>query len=282
MFGNVTRPQGGCSFSRMDEELSARLAGSGYDLPGFAADYDRYRPRPPSLLLELLPGLAQLSRPKLVVDLGAGTGLSTRVWADVADEVVGVEPNQAMRRVAEQTTEAPNVRYVGTSSYATGLASASANLVTAAQSLQWMRPDDLFPEIARLLSDGGVFCAYNYTAFVTPVWEAAAAFDLVLERKRELRTRLGLDPPSSPQPSLAWLEGSGAFREVREMFLHSIEEGNGDRLIGFALSEGSMRTLLEAGASESDVGLDRLRATAGTMAETVPWWIGYRAWIGLK
>jgi SAM-dependent methyltransferase len=266
----------------MDEELSGRLARSGYDREGFAADYDRYRPRPPSVLLELLPRLARITRPKLVVDLGAGTGLSTRFWADAADEVVGVEPNQAMRAFADQATEAPNVRYVGTSSYDTGLASASANLVTAAQSLQWMRPDDLFPEIARLLTEGGVFCAYNYTAFVTPVWEAAAAFDVVLERKRELRTRLGLDPPASAQPSLAWLEESGAFREVREMFMHSTEEGNGDRLIGFTLSEGSMRTLLEAGASEADVGLDRLRDAAAAMPETVPWWIGYRAWIGLK
>jgi SAM-dependent methyltransferase len=266
----------------MDEESSARLDRSGYDRPGFAADYDRYRPRSPSLLLELLPRLVHITRPRLVVDLGAGTGLSTRFWADIADEVVGVEPNQAMRAFAEQATEADNVRYVGTPSYATGLASASADLVTAAQSLQWMRPDDLFPEIARLLRAGGVFCAYNYTAFVTPVWEAAAAFDLVLERKRELRTRLGLDPPASPGPSLAWLEESGAFRDVREMFLHSIEEGNGDRLIGFALSEGSMRTLLEAGASESNLGLDRLRDVAGTMPETGPWSIGYRVWIGLK
>jgi SAM-dependent methyltransferase len=266
----------------MDEELSARLARSGYDRAGFAADYDQYRPRPPSVLLELLPRLAHIAPPKLVVDLGAGTGLSTRFWADAADEVVGVEPNQVMRAFAEQATEAPNVRYVETSSYATALASASADLVTAAQSLQWMRPDDLFPEIARLLRGGGVFCAYNYTAFVTPVWEAAAAFDLVLARKRELRTRLGLDASQSPGPSITWFEESGVFREVREVFLHSIEEGNGDRLIGFALSEGSMRTLLEAGASESDVGLDRLREAASTMPEAVPWWIGYRVWIGLK
>ena len=66
------------------------------------------------------------------------------------------------------------------------------------------------------------------------------------------------------------------------MLLHSVEEGDGDRLIGFALSEGSMRTLLDAGASESDVGLDRLRHVAAAMPEVVPWWIGYRAWIGLQ
>jgi hypothetical protein len=42
-----------------------------------------------------------------------------------------------------------------------------------------------------------------------------------------------------------------------------------------------MTTLLEAGVTEEEVGLDQLRAVAETMG-TVPWWIGYRVWIGLK
>jgi len=266
----------------MDDELRARLERSGYDGFGFAADYDRFRPRPPSVLLELLPRLAATTRPKLVVDLGSGTGLSARPWAAVADKVVGVEPNESMRTFAEQATVEPNVRYVGTSSYDTGIPPGSADLVTAAQSLQWMRRDEVFPEIARILRDGGVFCAFNYTVFQSPLWEAAAAFDFVQDRKRELRLRLGLDSVSSPRPSVAWLRESGVFREARELLLHSIEEGDGERLIGFALSEGSMRTLLEAGVSEEEVGLDRLRAVAADMQEAVPWWIGYRAWIGLK
>jgi hypothetical protein len=53
-------------------------------------------------------------------------------------------------------------------------------------------------------------------------------------------------------------------------------------LVGFALSEGSMKTLLEAGASEADVGLDRLRVAAAGMSQPVPWWIGYRVWLGRK
>ena len=85
----------------MDEELRARLERSGYHHMGFAADYDRYRPGPPSVLLELLPLLAGGGRPRLVVDLGSGTGLSTRPWAEVAEQVVGIEPNDAMRDHAE-------------------------------------------------------------------------------------------------------------------------------------------------------------------------------------
>jgi SAM-dependent methyltransferase len=145
----------------VDEELQGRLDESGYDRAGFAADYDRFRPRPPAALLELLPLLVGLDRLKLVVDLGSGTGLSARLWAERADEVVAIEPNEAMRTFAERATTAAHVRYLGTSSYETGLPDASADLVTAAQSLQWMRPERVFPEVARILRPGGVFCAYN-------------------------------------------------------------------------------------------------------------------------
>jgi hypothetical protein len=79
----------------MDDELLRRLDESGYDWPGFAADYDRFRPRPPAVLLELLPLLVGVDRLRLVVDLGSGTGLSARVWTELADEVVAIEPNKA-------------------------------------------------------------------------------------------------------------------------------------------------------------------------------------------
>lgn len=267
----------------MDAELRRRLDRSGYDRPGFAERYDRYRPRPPLALLELLPPLAGVDRPRLVVDLGSGTGLSTRFWAERAEEVVGVEPNEAMRAFAVQATEASNVRYVDGSAYETGLRDASADLVTAGQSLQWMRPERAFPEIDRVLRRGGVFCAYEYFVLQTPLWEPEAEWERVLGRKRELRAKLGLDAGTPRWPvSRERLDESGAFRHTRELVLHSVEWGDGDRLLGFALTEGSMATLLEAGVTEEEVGLDGLRVAAEKMREPVPWWIGYRAWLGLK
>ncbi len=267
----------------MDAELRRRLEQSGYGRSGFAEHYDRFRPRPPLALLELLPPLAGVDRPSLVVDLGCGTGLSTRFWAERADEVVGVEPNDAMRTFAEQATDTSNVRYLGASSYETGLPDACADLVTASQSLHWMRPERVFPEIGRILRPGGVFCAYEYFVLQTPRWELDAEWEVVLARKGELRARLGLDENKRVWPvSLERLEESGVFRYTRELVLHSTERGDGDRLVGFALSEGTMTTLLEAGATEEEVGLDRLRTVAETMREPMPWWIGYRAWIGLR
>jgi hypothetical protein len=82
----------GSTFVPVDEELQARLERSGYYQAGFAAHYDRYRPRAPSVLLELLPLLAGGGRPRLVVDLGSGTGLSTTLLEAGASEAdVGLD-----------------------------------------------------------------------------------------------------------------------------------------------------------------------------------------------
>jgi SAM-dependent methyltransferase len=264
----------------VDEELEARLVASGYDAPGFAEAYDRYRPSPPPALLDLVRTL--VATPELVVDLGCGTGLSTRFWADIATRVVGVEPNAAMVAYAGTTTDAPNVEYRHASAYATGLADGCADVVTASQSLHWMRPERVFPEIGRILRPGGVFCAYEYFTLVTPLWEPEEAFARLRQRTRDLRKERGLDDVASWPVSRDRLVESGAFRHTRELVLHNVETGDGVRLVGFALSEGSLRTLLTAGVTEDEVGLTRLRQTAAAMREPVPWWIGYRVWLGLR
>ncbi len=63
---------------------------------GFADHYDRYRPSPPEALAGLLGQFLGQERPRLVVDLGCGSGLSTRHWSARADAVIGVDPTDAM------------------------------------------------------------------------------------------------------------------------------------------------------------------------------------------
>jgi SAM-dependent methyltransferase len=265
----------------VEEELAEQLGAAAYRRAGFAADYHRYRPHPPETLLELLPALAGIDRPRLVVDLGSGTGLSTRFWADAADTVVGVELNDAMREFAEGATEAPNLRYVGASAYETGLSDECADLVTAAQSLQWMKLDRAAPEIARILRPGGVFCAYNYFRSQLRSWEASEVFEEVRRRKVQLVRENGYEHPRFPDAA-AELEAAGVFHRVREIVLHSVVQCDGVRLLGFALSEGSTRMLPEQGVSEEELGLDRLRAVCAELREPMPWWLGYQVWLCLR
>src|SRR5688572_28483474 len=117
----------------MSEFSEALVARSGYERAGFADVYDAYRPTPPAALLEILRLIAQVERAGLVVDLGAGTGLSTRVWAESAAEVVGVEANTSMHEHAKAATAAASVRYVRAFAADTGLAAGQADIVACAR-----------------------------------------------------------------------------------------------------------------------------------------------------
>jgi SAM-dependent methyltransferase len=267
-----------------NDRLVHQLRRSGYSAPGFAARYDANRPRPPGILVELLPFLANVERPALVVDLGSGTGLSTRLWVECADAVVGVEPNPEMRAYAETTTKEVNVRYVAGSSVATGLPDECVDIVTSAQSLQWMEPVGTLREIGRILRPGGIFAAYNYRSLLTGSWDVDLTFRRVREAVRRRRVELGLDAGVQRwPPTLDRIEESKEFRFTSEASLHSVERGNADRLIGFLLSEGSVTTLLER-VSEQAIGLDRLRAiaTRSLGSELRPWYLGYVIWLAAK
>ncbi|HEY0754296.1 MAG TPA: hypothetical protein VGD98_10065 [Ktedonobacteraceae bacterium] len=72
---------------------------------GKASSYARARPTPPPALLDLLTQLIQLPHPALVVDLGSGTGLASASWGELAERVIGIEPNADMRKEAVHNVE---------------------------------------------------------------------------------------------------------------------------------------------------------------------------------
>ena len=77
---------------------------------GKASSYDRVRPTPPPALLDLLTQLIDMPHPALVVDLGSGTGLSTAIWGERAERVIGIEPNADMRKEAITQRRGPSLR----------------------------------------------------------------------------------------------------------------------------------------------------------------------------
>jgi SAM-dependent methyltransferase len=66
---------------------------------GFAGAYDTARPRPPAAVVQVICQWSGAAAPD-VVDLGAGTGLSSVIWAGHAATVTAVEPSADMRAVA--------------------------------------------------------------------------------------------------------------------------------------------------------------------------------------
>ena len=261
------------------------LERSGFQRDGFATHYDEFRPRPPADLLDLICAFSGIERPQVVVDLGSGTGLSTRAWADRAEQVVGIEPNSAMCERATAETDAANVRYVEAYSYGTGLADGSVDVVTCSQSLHWMDPEPTFAEAARVLRPGGVFAAYDYDWPPVVHWEVDAAFEEVMRAIERFRAERG--SPHTPwrkDEHLARMRASGRFRFAREVVVHDRVEGDADALIALAFTLGPLVVLLNDGLTEDELGVTRVREVAARVIGTRParWYICYRARLAVK
>lgn len=256
---------------------------SSYAVEGFGALYHIARPSPPIALLKLLCRLARVERPRLVVDVGSGTGLSTRAWADGADKVVGVEPNAEMRAAAEADTLFPNVRYVDGYSGVTGLDESGADIVTYSQSLHWMDPQPTFAEAARILRPGGVFAAYDYELPPAVDWEVDAAFEYFLLRLGKFRRERLSIPPAEKAGHVPRMRESGLFRYVRELGVSGDDAASAERVVGLALSLGPVGRLLEEGLSEEELGLAGLREAAERVLvdREVRWTLSYRVRVGI-
>ncbi len=125
------------------------------------ADYVRYRPGYPPQLLAWLREAHGVQPDWQVADIGAGTGISTRMFLDAGHPVVAVEPNAAMRAAAEAALSAyPGFRAVDGRAEATTLADASIDLVSAAQAFHWFDTDAVKAEWRRILRPGGLAAVY--------------------------------------------------------------------------------------------------------------------------
>ncbi len=126
------------------------------------ADYVRYRPGYPPALLHWLHRDIGVPATTPVADIGAGTGISTRMFLEAGHPVVAVEPNAAMRQAAERwlAHDHPQLSFAAGTAEATTLADASVGLISVAQAFHWFDTDAVRPEWRRILQPGGMALVY--------------------------------------------------------------------------------------------------------------------------
>ncbi|HUH56835.1 MAG TPA: class I SAM-dependent methyltransferase [Rhodanobacter sp.] len=120
-------------------------------------DYVRYRPDYPVALLHWLQREQGVDSRWRVADVGAGTGISSKLFLDAGYRVTAVEPNAPMRAAAEHWLRSyAGFAAVDGDAGATGLPDASVDLVTVAQAFHWFDPEAARREFARILRPQGV------------------------------------------------------------------------------------------------------------------------------
>jgi SAM-dependent methyltransferase len=281
-----------------NEDARARVEGAGYHTPAFADLYNTARPQVPPVVLALLRQVVGGRSLQLVVDLGCGTGLSTRPWAAYAAAVIGIEPNAVMRQQAASHPQTPvHLHYHAGYAHQTGLAEASADIVTCSQALHWMEPEPTFAEVARLLRPGGIFAAYDYQLLPTVSAQVDEALTRFVDRTKGIRVseqeatseaeQQGPEVAKQRWPReshLARLRASGHFRFVKEVWLHSQERRNTERLVNYLRSIDGVHRLLSAGSPEAQVALAQVQAELHELMgeKEVPLYWSYQMWLGVR
>ncbi|CAN5150808.1 class I SAM-dependent methyltransferase [soil metagenome] len=129
---------------------------------GLAEIYAASRPSYPVEAIDFIVRACGLTRDSLLADIGCGTGISTRLFANKGINVIGIEPNDDMRAAAVRDI-IPDVDASGTniSKYhsgtaeATGLADQYADAVLCAQAFHWFDSDKALAEFHRILKPPG-------------------------------------------------------------------------------------------------------------------------------
>jgi SAM-dependent methyltransferase len=146
--------------SQPSEESAEPVRGLSFG--SVAKDYERYRLSYPG---ELVDAVAAYARGRLgnALEVGAGTGKATRLFAARGIAVTALEPDAEMARVLKRTTQGMPVQTVLSTleSFATG---SRFDLVYAAAAWHWTDPASRWARAVELLVPHGVLALFGALA----------------------------------------------------------------------------------------------------------------------
>jgi ubiquinone/menaquinone biosynthesis C-methylase UbiE len=201
---------------------------------GLAATYDRYRPGYPEAIFDAI--FVDIPASSLsgctVVDIGCGTGISTRALARRVGTVIGIDPGKDMLEKARHVCAGlPNVRFVLAAAEATTLGDASVDVVVAAQAFHWFDHPAALKEFHRILRPGGR-CALLWNVRTSDGGFTDDYDRIVVSADVQIDPSVRAGRTSLAEP----LERSELFRDVRVVSAPSPQILNLDGAIGRATS----------------------------------------------
>lgn len=138
-----------------------------------AEEFQRYRPDYPPELFEHILAAVPTGRRERAMDLGAGTGKSTRALLPHFTEVIAVEPDSGM--FAKLKAEIPAAIVRNVTAEDCSQPPSSVDLVTVGNALHWMDTSRVFADVHSWLRNDAVFAVYD-----RPLPKTTPAIDAII------------------------------------------------------------------------------------------------------
>jgi SAM-dependent methyltransferase len=153
-------------------------------------------------MIEWIVKESGLSSGGRVLDVGCGTGIATRLFAERGMVVLGIDPNETMLEKARLSGLG---RFARGEATATGAPDAAFDLVTVGQAFHWFETEPTLREFRRVLKPDGSCAVFWNVRASTPFLDA---YDALL--RKESTEYSGVRKPGEARASL------GASTLVRE------------------------------------------------------------------
>ncbi|XP_072902752.1 putative methyltransferase DDB_G0268948 isoform X1 [Hemitrygon akajei] len=178
-----------------------------------AALYQKYRPCAPTETNSLILKYLEKKKGKpfsLAVDVGCGSGQSSRGLAPFFDTVVGVDVSEAQIEEAKKTCGLDNVSYRQGVAEKLDFQDASVDLVTAAAAAHWFDVETFVKEVDRVLKPKGCLALHSYQLpFAMHYSNCSEHLTLIVE---ELFERF--EPYKSERTQMSWNKYKGIFEAI--------------------------------------------------------------------
>lgn len=234
---------------------------------GLAARYQANRPDYPVSLLAALSARAP-NAPPVAIDVGAGTGISTRALKRALGEgwkVTGVEPGTDMRRQAiESTPEGDGIDYIEGTAETLPFDGASLGVVNVGQAIQFFDRPVFYAGADGLLAPGGLLSVIQNNR----VWQKSPlldAHDTFVETNDPTYSRSYRDIDLQAEfKVLSWAENAERLEHSWERVIDA------DKFVGTMMSRRTMKpTVAKLGESAVEESLRSYASEHGNADGTV-------------
>jgi SAM-dependent methyltransferase len=227
-----------------------------------AAAYERYRPGYPAELVDLV--LRYAGRPvRRALEIGAGTGKATRVFAARGVKVTATDPDEAM--LEELRRHGPSEVETIRAAFEQLRPGVPYALVFAAAALHWTAAEGRWSRMAGLLEPGGVFASFGGPVRLADpaVEDAVRAARAPYLESDDIPSPDGTPPEHAMQWPGTELQRSEWFTDVRQRVIEQRLTMTADEYIGHL---STISAYLELPATVQAQVYDRIR---NVLPETV-------------